>query len=147
MWSWNYIITLLIGNISDAKQHLRENCANFNRDHRINIKGLHRGVGGEWICKSVIRGMQLIVKLSNIPHVPWMLIRWPRLKFVARKSWFAPDMFPRISTYTMTNTSENQKNRHIGSGNGVILMLLSSWGMVLKSLMVTHWSAWSNGDA
>ena len=49
-----------------CKPTLRANYADFNLDHRINAtsKGMRRG-----ICKSVIRGGQLIVKLSN-PRTP-----------------------------------------------------------------------------
>ena len=69
--------------------------------HQINIEGGRRR-SGRGICQSVItqsKSGRLIVKLPNPSYTPWMLIRWPRLKFArfAQRGWFAPDMFLVIS--------------------------------------------------
>ena len=80
------------GNISGANQPLCANHANFNMGHRINIQeeGRREWEGG--FAKVWLPNPRWAVKckITQIPHAPWMLIRWPRLEF-ARKGWLAPD--------------------------------------------------------
>ena len=70
---------------------------------RSTFKGEPRGSGRGDLqkCDYPIQERVVNCKITQSPHAPWMLIRWPRLKFArfARRGWFAPDMFPMIYLY------------------------------------------------
>ena len=63
---------------------------------------------------SIWTTLNWVITLLQIPHPtslrpsPWMLIRWPRLKFAqfTRRGWFAHNMFPFLCNYTTTPNLE-----------------------------------------
>ena len=70
----------------------------INLGHRVNIQGEDAGGGRGDLqkCYYPIQRRRINYKIIRFPHTPWMLIRWPRLKFArfAHRVWFAPYIFP-----------------------------------------------------